>query len=316
VLAITSYPALDVVIGLAFFYFLLSVICSAINEGIATALNSRAKTLEAGIRQLLGSKEAADKFFAHWRIQALYKPKRFLGWLPGLGDKRPAYIPSRAFALTILDTFAPEGAGGGPDLLERARTVANKSPNDRVRKIVNDALTEGEQKVDGVRKGLERQFDESMQRASGWYKRRVQLVLFVIALALVGAINASSFTIGQRLWKDDVVRTAVVEQANKTVSTKKATCATASDTPAQTAGKCLDEVKQLDLPLGWTKASSPKSWVSGFAKALGLGLTAFALLLGAPFWFDTLSKLAQLRGTGRASGDPSSTEGATTGTTK
>ena len=224
-LAITSYPALDVVIGLAFFYFLLSLICSSINEGIAMALNSRAKTLEAGIRQLLGSKEASDSFFADWRIQALHKPKRFLGWVPGLRDKRPAYIPSRAFALTILDTFAPAGgAVDDHDLLERAKKVAAHSPNDQVRKIVNDALTEGEQKLEGVRKSLERQFDESMERVSGWYKRRVQLVLFVIALALVGAINADSFTIGQRLWKDDVLRAAVVQQANQTVADKKADC--------------------------------------------------------------------------------------------
>jgi hypothetical protein len=320
VLAITSYPALDVFIGLAFFYFLLSIVCSSINEGIATALNLRAKTLEAGIRQLLGSQEAANQFFQNWRIQALHKPKRFLGWVPGLGDKKPAYIPSRTFALTLLDTFAATGADGKRDLLAQARSVADVVPNGRVKQIVDDALTESQEQVEDLRKSLERQFDESMQRASGWYKRRAQLFLFVIALALVGAINADSFTIGQRLWKDDALRTAVVAQADKTVSDKNAKCAKtdqgAAPTPAEIAGKCLDEVKQLGLPLGWTKQSSPSNFVNGLAKVLGLLLTAFALLLGAPFWFDTLSKVAQLRGTGRAFSDPASTEGATTSTGK
>ena len=313
-LAITNYPALDVVIGLAFVYFLLSLVCSAINEGIATALNSRAKTLEEGIRQLLGSEQAAKDFYENWRVAALFKPRRFLGWVPGLRDKKPSYIPSRAFALAILDTFAPGEMGDSHDLLQRAKKVADESPNERVKKIVNDALVEGRNRADKVRESLERQFDESMQRVSGWYKRRVQLILFVVALALVGAINADSFTIGQRLWKDDVLRAAVVQQATKTVGDTNAACVTTTDTPAQTAGKCLDEVKQLNLPLGWSKATSPKSWESGLAKSLGLVLTAFALMLGAPFWFDTLSKLAQLRGTGRASGDPSTPDGATTGT--
>jgi hypothetical protein len=129
-------------------------------------------------------------------------------------------------------------------------------------------------------------------------------------------MNADSFTIGQRLWKDDVLRSAVVTQAQKTVNDKHAACAQPTDkakpTPAQVAGNCFDQVKQLNLPLGWSEANSPSGFETGLAKALGLLLTAFALLLGAPFSFDTLSRLSQLRGTGRASANPSTPAGATT----
>ena len=52
-----------------------------------------------------------------------------------------------------------------------------------------------------------------MDRVSGWYKRRTQLALFVIALTIVGAINGDSFTLAQRLWKDEALRTAVVSAA-------------------------------------------------------------------------------------------------------
>ena len=51
---ISGIPAVDVLIGLAFLYFLLSTACSAINEAIATSLNWRAKELFSGIRNLLG----------------------------------------------------------------------------------------------------------------------------------------------------------------------------------------------------------------------------------------------------------------------
>jgi divalent metal cation (Fe/Co/Zn/Cd) transporter len=47
-------PALDVAIGLAFLFFLLSTVCSAIKEAIANLLGWRAKTLEDAIRKLLG----------------------------------------------------------------------------------------------------------------------------------------------------------------------------------------------------------------------------------------------------------------------
>jgi hypothetical protein len=53
-----SSASLDVLIGLFFLFFLLSIVCSAINEGIATALGLRAKTLEQGIRNLLASDAA------------------------------------------------------------------------------------------------------------------------------------------------------------------------------------------------------------------------------------------------------------------
>jgi hypothetical protein len=314
VLAITSYAALDVFIGLAFLYFLLSVVCSSINEGVATALNLRAKTLEAGIRKLLGGQAAADAFYGNWRIKQLCKPSRIL-----FRDKKPSYIPSRAFALAILDAFAPDDHDRGEDILERVQDLVSTTTNPQVKRFLEDALTETKTEPGKLLPAVERPFNQVMERASGWYKRRIQVLLFVIALALASAINADSFVIGQRLWKNDVLRTAVAAQAQTTVSDKQAECVKATaagtrQTPAQVAGACFDQVKQLDLPLGWSKSSSPSTTVEALAKAIGILLTAFALTLGAPFWFDTLSKLAQLRGTGRASADPSTPEGATTTT--
>jgi hypothetical protein len=322
--ALTSYPAVDVLIGLAFLYFLLSIICSAINEGIMTALNQRAKDLEAGIRQMLEGEPTkstltpVQQFYGNPRVQTLFKPKRFLGWIPGLRDKKPSYIPSRIFALTILDTVAPSDGGKvgeNRDVVALAQTFVEarekKTAHPRLWKMVEEALTEAQGNRDKFQESLERQFDEVMQRVSGWYKRRTQLILFGIALVLVGAINADSFAIGQRLWKDDALRSAVVAQADATVKNGSAKCAE-SGTAVEKAGKCLDEVQQLQVPLGWSQDTSPKNIAADAGKAAGLLLTAFALLLGAPFWFDTLSKLAQLRGTGRASANPSTPEGATT----
>lgn len=330
VLALTSYPALDVVIGLAFFYFLMSIICSSINEGIATVFALRAHTLEAGIRELFGGdKTLAAKFYSDARVKALTQSK----WWFGLrANRKPSYIPSRVFALAFLDTATPADAKGlvaaAPsttpgqadaryDLLAHAQHLATTIENKHVRTMLQDALSEAGRDRDKFRMVLERQFDAAMERVSGWYKRRVQLILFVIAIALCAAINADSFTIAQRLWKDDVLRSAVVAQAKTTVADKQAECARAPSgepkpSSAQIAGKCFDEVRQTNLPLGWSRLTSPSTTAGDLAKALGLLLTAFALLLGAPFWFDTLSKLAQLRGTGRASPNPSTPEGATT----
>jgi hypothetical protein len=57
------------------------------------------------------------------------------------------------------------------------------------------------------------------------------------------------------------------------------------------------------FPLGWTNETFPNValWpVAGFLffKLIGIGATALALSLGAPFWFDLLQKIMNIRGTG------------------
>ena len=110
-----------------------------------------------------------------------------------------------------------------------------------------------------------------MDRAGGWYKRRVQAILFVIALALVIGINADSYAIGQRLWKDEALRSAVVAQANKTVAAGEAKCVTSSAGKGETAqaAACVGEVKALALPLGWSSSTSPHSLGAGIGKVHG-----------------------------------------------
>lgn len=303
---IAGQAVLDVVIGVAFFYFLLSIVCSSISEAFATTLNLRARNLEEGVRKLLADPGAAQQFYGHWRVQTLFKPPRKLDRFlsPGLKDKRPSYIPPRVFALTLLDTFAPPrgNRAGSRDLLARARRAVKDTDNETIKGLLQDALDEARDDVDKLRGALERSYDETMERVSGWYKRRIQLVLFVIALVLVAAMNADSFVVAQRLWKDDALRTAVVQQATATVDDQTAECARGDDgaadlTPAEIAANCVDEVEQLGIPLGWTAV--PSGWGIP-AKIGGLLVTVFAVMLGAPFWFDLLGKVARLRGTGAA----------------
>src|SRR5262245_1072956 len=156
-----------------------------------------------------------NAFYAAWRVEALSKPKRFLEstrvarWIPDLKDKKPSYVPSRVFALTLLENIH-EIEGEFANLHTRAEAlVADPATKPAIKRLVAEALKEADlvseaaAKVEAVQKSLETAFDEAMERVSGWYKRRIQLVLFAIALVIVGTMNADSFAIGQRLWKDD-----------------------------------------------------------------------------------------------------------------
>jgi hypothetical protein len=52
------------------------------------------------------------------------------------------------------------------------------------------------------------------------------------------------------------------------------------------------------LPLGWNVSKDELSIGRVLLKIAGLALTGIALMMGAPFWFDTLSKFMRVRDTG------------------
>src|SRR4051812_49223037 len=116
---------LGVVIGLVFVFLVLSLIGSGIQEAIAAVLGLRARKLEAGVRTLLSeAKDEAKKpqsnttrFYGHALIQSL------------TGRRKPSYIPSREFALTVMDLFFPDASGGKKHGDDARETVEKKLAN-------------------------------------------------------------------------------------------------------------------------------------------------------------------------------------------
>jgi hypothetical protein len=145
--------------------------------------------------------------------------------------------------------------------------------------------------LERFRGNLERWFDDAMDRVSGFYKRKVQLAVLAYAILVTAALNIDSVAFATRLWTDDLVRSAAVAAAERQQQ---------GQDPSAT--RLLEEVRGLDLPLGWSAADPLRDPPSGLAgwllKLLGLAVTVLALTLGAPFWFDVLSRVARLRSTG------------------
>jgi hypothetical protein len=281
----TNFPALDVAIGLVFLYFILSLVCSAINETIASGLHWRSKDLERGIVNLLGSVDE-QKLRAHPLIKAMIDPNRRHSY--------PSYIASRTFSAALLGLDYAQDALGEKRPIEES---IGEIQNPEVRRALTALWNSSQGDAVKFRGNVERWYDDSMERVSGWYRRRVQKVLWVLAIGVVLAINADSFQIARGLWSDPTVRSALVNKADKA-------------TGQETGGAAVKELKSLPVPLGWHSASmrhDPQGfpfyrdwWMvwDFLTKVLGLGLTAVALTFGAPFWFDTLSKIARIRNSG------------------
>ncbi len=119
-------PMLGVAIGLVFFYLLLSIIATVLQEFIASFLKLRNKNLQQAIVGLIGDANKRD-FFAHPLIFPLFKGDLTAGGDPKEGG--PAYIPKRNFALAILDLQEDKAATSPDGIAVRRRSAACDQPD-------------------------------------------------------------------------------------------------------------------------------------------------------------------------------------------
>jgi hypothetical protein len=160
-----------------------------------------------------------------------------------------------------------------------------------------------------LQENIEEWFDDAMDRVSGWYKRWSQKVLLVTSILLVLAANADSVMMVRRLARDNNLRATVVAAADAAVQDQ------------QSRDELLEEAAKLTLPVGWfPDKKNDQYWreqvpdcksddllsdcLGGWAvKLFGLLMTVLAIQLGAPFWFDTLSKFVNIRSAGTPPGE-------------
>ena len=283
-----------VLIGLSFLYFILAVLCSGVKEFIAAKLNFRAATLESAIGRMLANGESAappgsgqsspagappvsnlgTAFYSHPLIQGLaYK------------DKNPSYIPTRYFS-TVLEQILRARQIGSADYA----ALIHNLPEGQLKEKLSALAERGGNEAEAVRKEIEIWFDSTMDRVSEWYKRQAQKIVLAIAVVLAIALNADSFTVFRALWQNSTLRDNVVVMAAKAKSDM-------SPEQAEQQLKALEQLKQL--PLGWTGISWKDAGLLWWLlKFFGLAVTAFAATLGAPFWFDAMNKLINMRLTG------------------
>jgi hypothetical protein len=279
----------EVVIGLSFLFFLLSVVTSAVNEGVAGIFKLRAKTLEKGIINLItGSThpphgEIASQIYDHALIRGY-----------GKDGSKPSYLASHSFRNALLDVTdlleitsdPPKDPAQLLNVQQQVEAAIGQIPNEHLRTTLLAIWHSVDHDVVEFRAGVDRWFDTGMERVSGWYKRRVQVILFGLGLVTAVVVNANTLTAADRLWKADGVREGLVAQVAHQQD----------DTDGVDA---LDELQSLQFFVGWEQSNRPNG-VDGWTGAVaGWLLTGFAITLGAPFWFDVLGKVSNLRAAGR-----------------
>ena len=276
---------LDVAIGLILVFLFAGILCTTAMEAVASTFSLRAKTLQEGLRHLLDDPEGTGL------SAELYRHLQICG-LSGAG--KPSYIPSANFARALLDILFPRAAGEPPLALDEARRRAQKVPKGRVQDFVLSLLAEAGTDAAAARREIESWFEAGMGRVGGLYKRKTQWIVLGVALSICVVANIDALRIANHLNANSVLRSRLVALAEQTVEKPAGEATKAVSVPA-----ALSDLAALDLNLGWSgedPGAHPVLWT--YRKALGILVSALAASLGAPFWFDVLSKFINIRSAG------------------
>jgi hypothetical protein len=194
---------------------------------------------------------------------------------------------------------------------------------------IEEYITGGETKLAKARKSVEKWFDDSMDRVSGVFKRYSQSMALLIGFLVALILNVDSINLTLYLWREPALRAALAQNASQFQLPE----GEMQSNPEQALQDFRDQFTGLSLPIGWVINESTGKAISDIncqlfpgpkqafgipvigtskcvappqannqtnilLKLAGIFITALAARQGAPFWFDILKRVVNLRGTG------------------
>lgn len=311
----------DTMIGLVLIYLVLSMVSMSINEAISGLVRLRGKVLFAEIGRILDDPEVRDRFWSSGLICSLSRTAKTERMA---NSEAPSFICATTFATALVDALRKiDTAANADDKSAAERPITQPQADgtaiateagadrqneqglaalvDKIREdsILRDVLTGFASQVgrseEQFKGAIAAWFDQVMDRATGVYKRYMQLISLLVALFIAFAVNADTLSMADAIWQDEALQTQLVDLSRKQV--EQGLPAAQEQTLTRSISTLTRDLHPL--PLGWASGGENVFW-----KIVGLLLTAFAMTLGAPFWFDLLSRFVKIRSAGVvASGD-------------
>lgn len=297
---------LNVLIGIVTVYLTFGLACTAIVEAISAWFKVRSNNLTAAMEEFLaGDIKSTEKFvsafYVHPLVQALSKGK----------DGRPSYIPPEIVGQVVQSLLIANAAGASLETAVDA--LPGTTETNRIKGLLKVLAVQVKGNVDEFRNAVEKYFNISMDRASGWFKRYAQnIALLASALLVIGA-NVDTVALVTSLASNPSARIKMVEIAEqrltetKTIEDRMKSGKTEDGITFEQAKKqsevartafdrAASNMDSAGLQFGWKEY--PKNFSEFLAKIAGLLVSILAISLGAPFWFDVLQRFVQVRATG------------------
>ena len=246
----------------------------------------------------------------------------------------PSYIPPENFTLAVMEFLKEQvkdkdGKYDESNLLQdlKHKLEGNKIPliKGKFKTKLLTLIDKSQNDLDRFKTELESFYNKSIEQLGSWYKRKIKMILFGYGALLAIVFNVDTFHLGKVLWQKPSEATTFVAQIENYKAKKKDTTMTAADsTLQQIANETVKDIQKnygtlKPLPIGWNnKETAPfvrvlgiknkaekaakkfqttakAAWFDILTKLLGWFVTAAAVSLGAPFWYDVFNKMLNIR---------------------
>ncbi|NMG32503.1 TIGR02594 family protein [Aromatoleum evansii] len=244
--------ALDVIIGLVFIYLLFSILLTSLAELVYNhGLGLRGKNLKVAIKSAFGAVDGRDKtadslvdrFFAHGLIASLYEGKR-------VPSEIPADMFSKAFLAVLGDYSGPADRPATPaELLNKLKRDNNLPNRERLVGVLDQLLPGTETSWENYERNVANWFAQVGDRSKGWYKRKLDRRILVLALGLAVIGNVDTLFIMRMLQLDKQHRELLASQAANVVANAEGKPAASITAPKSAAVQRMELRDQVDARL-------------------------------------------------------------------
>lgn len=279
---------LDALIGLLTLYLLLSLMGTALVEFWCTLQNKRGLVLERAFSEFLHGGHPRNEtqrgfkemFFDHPLVQSLSE-----------GDTgRPAYIEPTTVARVVADLVCQ------PNPTASLQAQLQAFPEGRIKQLLQLLQQEAGEDRDKFHRLIAEHYQLVTDRSSGWYKRYTQWTAFAFSLVIAIPANIDSLDIYETLLHNASLRSSLVQTAETLALPPSAEASLPTARPTSTTVDHKPEATAALASLtGWANHPLPQGVAAWWKKCFGLLLSALAISLGAPFWFDMLNRVMQIR---------------------
>lgn len=310
---------LDLLISLCLIFALFAGLVSSVHELVSQALEMRGRVLFEGVASFMGELNDTGRL-RRW----FGKVERFI---EGVNDEQKSATPltSLLFAHPLVNSLSQPGCK--PSYLDSAcfaetllsllndpeqKTNIDNTP---LSKLISTLENQAAGNLTQLKDLIENHYERVMDRVGGWYRRRAKATMFAISLVLAIFLNLDALHVVGHLQNNPKLTADLVEIAGKTEAAVQFALPDKPTEPsnareidalrqqlATLTGK-IDAFQNLTLPIGWKMGFEHCSLVCEVAllpnqqaPLLGWLITALAGSLGAPFWFDLITKLLPLKG--------------------
>jgi len=275
----TLSTILEVALGLTLIYYVLSLIVSYVTSEIAKWTEMRAKDLKEGLQELLGDSGKLQDLLETPSIQIL-RPKRLKLLRGGIKIYDVDEIPPATFALTLVNMLDPTGAGQGT--FDDIKNAIQTLPDGNTKKALLGLINSGVKNVDEFRGRIEGWFDAAMAGVSSLYKQHARRIAVVIALVVTIATGVDSIQVTKSLWQEPAIRATAAVKVDEFLKEEK---------PQGNVQTYIDTLKELKIPILWSRDTLPQDPIGWAWKGLGLALTWVAVAQGSSFWYQILKQI-------------------------